>query len=262
MRSVRIIVYLCSLVGTMSGHSKWHQIRFKKGLTDAKRGKVFTKHAALVALAAKGGGDPDKNPALRLAIDNAKSDNTPNDNIERAIKKGTGEDKSGGDIIEVTYEGYGPGGIAVIVNAVTDNKNRTAQSVRHTFSSHGGNLGESGSVGYMFDLKGRIKVVGSGNGDEDELAIIDSGAEDLEALGDDEYLVTTAANDLAAVREALKDAGFNIASAEREYVAKAINDVADKAMADKILKFMDVLEDDDDVSTVASNFDIPDEFME
>jgi YebC/PmpR family DNA-binding regulatory protein len=161
----------------MSGHSKWHSIRHKKGAADAARGKIFTRHAKLITIAARDGGDPEMNPSLRLAIDNAKKENMPNANIERAIKKGTGEDKDGTQFFEITYEGYAPGGIAVLVSTFTDNKNRTVSSIRSIFSKNGGNLGESGSVSFMFHKKGIILV--SNPSDEIEMAAIEAGAEDV-----------------------------------------------------------------------------------
>ena len=246
----------------MSGHSKWHSIKHKKGAADAKRGKIFTQHAKMITLAAQSGGDPDMNPSLRAAIDRAKMDNTPNNNIERAIKKGTGELKDGAALVETSYEGYGPGGVAIYVKAITDNKNRTLPKVRQCFTKHGGKLGSDGCVAWMFELKGMIVMDIAGRDMEEvEMAVIEAGAEDMEADGDT-MTVTTGFQDLGPVKQALEAAGFNIENATVEYVAKEQTKVDDESTAKKILKIMEDLEDDDDVTDVASNFDISEEILE
>lgn len=246
----------------MSGHSKWHSIKHKKGAADAKRGKIFTMHSKLITIAAKeGGGDPEMNAALRAAIDNAKSANMPNANIDKAVKRGTGELKDGAIFEEVMYEGYGPAGIAVYVQALTDNKNRTVANVKSVFTKNGGNMGSTGSVGYLFHKKGRIVVKADPSKFDDvELAAIDAGAEDIER-GDDMVEVYTGPTDLHNVKKGLEDAGFEIESSELTYEPENTVEVADEDKARKILKFMEALEDDDDVSNVYSNFDIPDEVM-
>ncbi len=248
----------------MSGHSKWHSIKHKKGAADAKRGKIFTKHAKLIAIAARdGGGDPDMNPGLRSAIANAKSDNVPNSNIEKAVKRGTGEDKDAANYVEVMYEGFGPAGTAMYVQVITDNKNRSLTSVKTIFNKNGGNMGEAGTVGWMFERKGVIeaKIPTGKDPDEAELEIIDAGAEDLEKEGS-EVEIKTADTDLAKVRDNLEKAGFHIERAEISYVAKDPVKVDSPDEAKKVLKLMDALEDDEDVANVYSNFDIPDEIME
>ncbi|MBN2086827.1 YebC/PmpR family DNA-binding transcriptional regulator [Candidatus Peregrinibacteria bacterium] len=247
----------------MSGHSKWHSIKHKKGAADAKRGKVFTRHANLITIAARsGGGDPDMNPTLRLAIDNAKRENVPNDNIERAIKRGSGEGKDGVEIVEILYEGYGPGGTAVMVECLSDNKNRTYTNIRTVFNKRGGNLGASGSVAWMFERKGVITINTEGkNEDEIELTAIDSGAEDIEKDGN-MMEITTAPNDLNAVADALKKAGAQTEQAEVLFVPSQTVKIEDADTAKKIMDFIDAIEEDPDVSNVSSNFDISDELME
>lgn len=243
----------------MSGHSKWHSIRHKKGANDAARGKVFTRHAKLITIAARDGGDPEMNPGLRLAIDNAKKENMPNNNIDRAIKKGTGEDKDGAQLLEITYEGYAPGGVAILVETLTDNKNRTVSSVRSTFTKAGGNLGESGSVAFMFSKKGVILV--NNSNDDIEMAAIESGAEDVSPDGD--FLeVTTEPKELFAIKKSLEGAGAEIESAEVKLLPANTVEVNDEATAKKIIYLLQNLEDNDDVSSVSSNVDIPEEIME
>ena len=246
----------------MSGHSKWHSIKHKKGAADAKRGKIFTMHSKLITIAAKeGGGDPEMNSSLRTAIDNAKSANMPNANIDKAIKRGTGELKDAAIFEEVMYEGYGPAGIAVYVQTLTDNKNRTVANVKSVFTKNGGNMGQAGSVGYLFHKKGRIVVKANADKFDDvELAAIDAGAEDI-VRGDDMIEVYTGPGDLHAVKKGLEDAGFEIESSELTYEPENTVEVADEDKARKILKFMEALEEDDDVSNVFSNFDISDEVM-
>src|ERR671912_1275619 len=198
----------------MAGHSKWAGIKHKRAIDDARRGKLFTKLARAITVAAKeGGGDVEGNPALALAVQKAKDASMPKDNIERAIAKGTGADSDAEAFEAVVYEGYGPGGVAILVEALTDNRNRTGSEVRHTFSKHGGSLGEPGSVAWTFEKKGEIVVDGSRYSEDDLLAAIDAGAEDV-ALDGDVWEVVTGPADLAAVRDALADAGVAIESAE------------------------------------------------
>lgn len=243
----------------MSGHSKWHSIRHQKGANDAARGKVFTRHAKLITIAAREGGDPDMNPGLRLAIDNAKKENMPNNNIERAIKKGTGEDKDGVPMEELIYEGYAPGGIAVLVSCLTDNKNRTVASVRSTFSKGGGSLGESGSVAFLFSKKGVVLIT---NLNEDiELTAIDAGAEDV-VNNENEAEIITDAKDLFSVKKALEDAGAEIASAELRLIPATTVAITDESTARKIVNLIQNLEDDDDVTSVSANFDIPEDILQ
>ncbi len=246
----------------MSGHSKWHSIKHKKGAADAKRGKIFTRHANLITIAAKQGGDVDMNPALRLTIDNAKKENVPNSNIERAIKRGTGELKDGNELVEIVYEGYGPAGTAVIVECLTDNKNRTYTNVKTIFNKKGGNLGGSGCVAWMFDRKGLITIQSnSGLSEELELAAIDAGAEDIKVEGNLVEIFTdpTSLND---VNDKLKETGADIENAEVQLIAKDGVSIESQEEAKKILDFMDTLEEDPDVMNVSSNFDISDELMQ
>lgn len=246
----------------MSGHSKWNSIKHKKGAADAKRGKVFTRHAHLITIAAQGGGDPEMNPSLRIAIDNAKKENVPNANIEKAVKKGTGELKDGTEITEVTYEGYGPGGTAIIVDCLTDNKNRSFTNVRTIFGKKGGNLGNTGSVAWMFDRKGMITLKKEDlDLDEAELAAIDAGADDVQR--EDEHLeIYTDPMQLNAVAVKLKEAGFKVEKTELRLIPNQTVKIEDEATARKVLEFMEALEDDQDVSEVTSNFDLNDELME
>ncbi len=256
----------------MSGHSKWHSIKHKKGLIDAQRGKIFTRHANLITIAARKGGDPDMNPSLRFAIDNAKKDNVPNTNVERAIKRGTGELKGAAEIVEINYEGYGPAGIAVIVECLTDNKNRAFTNIRTIFGKSGGNLGESGGVSWMFERKGVITLniedknpafgseAAQARRDEVELLAIDAGAQDIERDGALMY-VYTAPNNLHAVTENLKKSGFEPKSAELQMIPKQTVKIEDEKNAKKVLDFMDTLEEDQDVNNVYSNFDISEELM-
>jgi len=243
----------------MSGHSKWHSIRHKKGIADAKRGKIFTRHANLITIAARqGGGDPDMNAILRLTIENAKKENTPNANIERAIKRGTGELKEGGELIELTYEGYGPAGTAVIVECLTNNKNRTYTNIRTIFNKKGGSLGGSSSVAWMFDHKGVITVQAE-NDDTDsiEMAGIEAGAQDTKAEGT-LVEIYTSPGALSEVNEKLKKQNIKIENAEVLLVPRDSIKIEDEGDAKKVLEFMDALEDDPDVTNVSSNFDISD----
>jgi YebC/PmpR family DNA-binding regulatory protein len=239
----------------MSGHSKWHSIKHKKAIVDQRRGQHFTKLARAVTVAAReGGGDPDGNPGLALAIQKARDASMPKDNIERAIAKGTGEGVDADQIETVLYEGYGPGGVALLIEALTDNRNRTGADVRHALSKHGGNLGEPGSVSYLFDKQGVI-VVDAARYDEDDLmAAIDAGAEDI-SLDDDVYEIITAPGDLVAVREALGVAGIEIESADVTQRPKSRVPV-DEGDAGRLLKLIDMLEESDDVSAVHANFDV------
>lgn len=247
----------------MSGHSKWHSIKHKKGAADAKRGKIFTKHAKLITIAAReGGGDTETNPGLRTAIDNAKTDNVPNSNIERAIKRGTGDLKEGAEISEVMYEAYGPEGIALYIQAVTDNKNRTVANVKSTLGKHGGNMGTSGSVAYLFHQKGLILINASSDKHEDiELHAIDAGADDVKSENNNVEIYTNPKS-LNDVKEKLENAGYKIESSTITFIPETEVPVTDEKKAEKILKLMDVLEDDEDITNVYSNFDISDEIME
>ena len=247
----------------MSGHSKWHSIKHKKGAADAKRGKIFTQHAKMIALAAQqGGGDIDTNPALRAAIDRAKLDNLPNANIDRAIKRGTGELKEGSTLSEVVYEGYGPGGVAVYVHVVTDNKNRAVSNVRNIFTKHGGSLGEAGCVGWMFERKGLILLNTAGmDADTIEMTVIESGADDL-TLNGDVTEVITAYQDLNTVKHNLEQAGMKIEKAELIFHAKEQMKIDNESTAGKIVRLMEALEEDEDVTLVSSNFDISEEILE
>ena len=244
----------------MSGHSKWNNIKNKKGKEDAKKGRVFTKMARYIMVAAReGGGDPDYNPSLKMAIDKAKSYNMPNDNIDRAIKKGTGEDDDT-HYEEVTYEGYGPSGIAVMVKTLTDNRNRTAPEMRHAFDHNGGNLGTSGCVSFMFDNVGMIYIPAKDGVDLDEamMVAIDSGAKDVD--GDEEGLeVTTSPEDFAAVRDSLEDAGFQPELAEITYLPQNEVELTTEDDIKKMEKLIDALEDNDDVQDIYHNWKEADE---
>jgi YebC/PmpR family DNA-binding regulatory protein len=247
----------------MSGHSKWSSIKHKKGAADAKRGKLFSKLSRAIIVAAKeGGGDPANNLALQNAIEKARSYSMPKDNIDRAIAKGTGEGADGASFEVVVYEGYAADGVAVLVEALTDNRNRTAADVRHAFAKHGGSLGTSGAVAWLFERRGVVVVSGEGV-DEDELtlAAAEGGAEDVAADGS-VFEVTAAPESLAAVREALESAGFPVDSADVAMVPKTTVEVADEATARKVMKLIDVLEDSDDVQEVWANFDIPEQVLE
>lgn len=238
----------------MAGHSKWSNIKRRKGAQDAKRGKIFMRHAKEIYTAAKeGGGDPDTNPTLRTAIDNAQADNVPKDNIVRNIKKATGT-LEGVSYEEITYEGYGPGGVAVIVEVLTDNRNRTASEVRHAFSKHGGNLGENGSVSFMFDRKGYIVILNEeGNIDEDEMTLeaIEAGAEDI-ATEDNAYEIFTTPDDFKQVCDHLKESGYELEEAEVTFIPQTYTELNDKD-EEKMNKLLDMLEDEEDVQDVHSN---------
>ena len=238
----------------MAGHSKWHNIQRRKGAQDAKRGKIFMRHAKFIYTAAKqGGGDPDMNPALRAAIDKAKADNMPNDNIDRAIKKATGT-LDGANYEEITYEGYGPGGIAIIVHVLTDNRNRAASEVRHAFSKFGGNLGESGCVSFMFNRKGYIVIMNKDNQiDEDELTLeaIEAGAEDIEVT-DGVFEVYTESGDFEAVQAHLQKNGYDVEEAEITLIPETYNELP-KDQAENVLNLIDMLEENEDVQDVYHN---------
>jgi YebC/PmpR family DNA-binding regulatory protein len=239
----------------MSGHSKWHSIKHKKGALDAKRGKLFTKFIKEITVAARsGGGDPDANARLRKAINDAKAGNMPNDTIDRAIRRGTGEEE-GVHYDEITYEGYGPGGVALMVQSMTDNRNRTVAEIRHIFSKNGGNLGESGSVGWMFEKKGYIVVEKASKSEEElfELAI-DAGADDLRD-DEDNFEIITSPDAFDAVLTAVKGAGVEPHVAEVEMVPQNYIKL-EGADARQMLKLMEALEDHDDVQKVSANFDI------
>jgi len=246
----------------MSGHSKWSTIKRKKGANDAKRGKIFTRLIKEITVAARsGGGDPEGNPRLRSAISNAKSENMPKDNIARAIKKGTGE--IAGEVYdEIMYEGYGPGGVAVLVECLTDNRNRTVADVRHYFAKSNGNLGESGCVSWMFDKKGLIQVDKEGVS-EDELMdqALEAGAEDV-VDEESEFHVLTAAEEFDDVRGALEEAGVTFLEASVTMIPQNTVEVTDEKIARSLIKLMDSLEDHDDVQNVSANFDIDDALME
>lgn len=243
----------------MSGHSKWANIKHKKGKADAARGKIFTKIGREIAIAVRdGGSDPAVNGKLRDIVAKAKSNNMPNDSIARSIKKAAGEL---GDVMyeEIVYEGYAPGGVAVIVEVITDNRNRTASDVRHCFAKNGGNLGTTGSVGFMFDEKGVLIVEREPGSDEDEMMMmaLEAGAEDISAL-DDVYEIYTTPSDFSAVREELEKQGLSFLSAEVQKIPQNTVDVDDETIV-KIQKMLDMLDDNDDVQDVYHNANLPEE---
>src|ERR687896_2585045 len=248
----------------MSGHSKWSSIKHKKGAADAKRGKLFSKLSrAIIVAAREGGPDPEGNSALATAIQKARDNSMPKDNIERAVARGAGAGGDGDAAYEtVTYEGYGPGGVAVFVEALTDNRNRTAAEIRHVFTKNDGNLGTSGAVAWLFERRGVVLVAADG-ADEDELtlAAAEGGADDVSRDGSS-FQVTSAPESLPTVREAVEAAGFVIESAELTMVPKTTVEVEDESAAKKILRLMDALEENDDVQDVFSNFDIPERVLE
>jgi YebC/PmpR family DNA-binding regulatory protein len=246
----------------MSGHSKWASIKHKKAATDAKRGQLFTKLARAIAVAAReGGGDPDANFTLAAAIEKARGYSMPKDNIQRAIDRGTGAGGADAQIERVLYEGYGPGGAAIMVEALTDNRNRTGSEIRHAFDRHGGSLGEPGSVAWQFEKKGVILVDASRYGEEDLLAAIDAGADDVAEDGD-VLKVTAEPSSLAAVRAALEQAGVEPQSAELSMEPTAVVEVAGESEARALIRLMEALDDHDDVEAVHANFDIPEALLE
>jgi YebC/PmpR family DNA-binding regulatory protein len=245
----------------MSGHSKWSSIKHRKAAVDAKRGQQFTKLARAITVAAReGGGDPAANPGLASAVQKARDFSMPKDNIQRAIDRGTGAGADAAAIERVVFEGYGPGGAAILVEALTDNRNRTSAEVRHAFSKHGGNLGEPGSVGWIFEKRGIVVVDGSRYGEDDLIAAIDAGAEDVEEDGDLLKVISDPAQ-LSAVREALEAAGVEIQSSDLAMEPKSTVEVGEGS-ARTLLRLLDALEDQDDVNEVHANFDIPEEVLE
>ena len=239
----------------MSGHSKWSTIKRKKGAADAKRGKIFTTLIKEITIAARlGGGDESANPRLRQAIDKAKGANMPADNIKRAIQKGTGE-LPGTSYDEYVYEGYGPAGVAIMMEVLTDNKNRTVAEIRHLMTKHGGNLGENGSVSWMFNKKGQIIIEKGGQNEDAMLEIaLECGAEDFETE-DEEFIITTDPSELMEVRDQLQSQGIEIKSAEVELIPNNLQTVEQKDV-EKVLNLLEVLEDHEDIKNVYANFDI------
>ena len=247
----------------MSGHSKWSSIKHKKGAADAKRGKLFSKLSrAIIVAAREGGADPEGNASLATAIQKARDASMPKDNIERAIARGAGTATDGEVFETVTYEGYGPEGVAVFVEALTDNRNRTAAEVRHVFAKHEGNLGTSGAVAWLFERKG-VLIVPADGVDEETLMLVaaDGGAEDIELDGSS-FQVISAPDDLAAVRAALDEAGIAYDSADLTLLPKTTVSVEDEGAAKKLVRLMDALEDNDDIQAVYANFDIPEGILE
>lgn len=246
----------------MSGHSKWASIKHKKAIVDSRRGQQFTKLARAITVAARdGGGDPSGNAALENAIAKAKAASMPKDNIERAIAKGTGEGGDANAIESVLYEGYGPAGVALLVETLTDNRNRTGADVRHLFTKFGGSLGEPGSVGYLFDKKGVITIDSDACSEDDLMVAVEAGAEDVT---EDEgvFEVVTELSDFAAVRTALQEAGIEMQEAELVYRAKSLVPVPHEGQVGKLMRLIDALEENDDVDAVHANFDVPAEMLE
>lgn len=245
----------------MAGHSKWANIKHKKAAQDKKRGKIFTRLIRELMVAAKhGGGDVSCNPALRLALDNAKAENMPKDTIDRAIKRGTGEIE-GADYVEIVYEGYGPSGVAIICKSLTDNRTRTVANVRTAFGKNGGTLGDNGSVAWMFENKGII-IYPSSICSEDEIfeSAIEAGADDVET-SDDEYRILTEVEDFAIVRDALAEKYGKAEDADLDYIVKTPNPVTDIEAAKKVFKLIEAIEDDDDIQSVTSNMELSDELI-
>ncbi|MDU6065158.1 MAG: YebC/PmpR family DNA-binding transcriptional regulator [Anaerococcus sp.] len=245
----------------MSGHNKWSKIKNKKGSEDARRGKIFTKLGRNISVAVREGGDnPEYNPALKVAIDKAKAENMPNDNIERAIKKASG-DTNGANFERIIYEGYAKDGVAVIVDCLTDNKNRTAPDIRHIFDKNGGNLGTDGSVMFMFNRKGLIEIEKDGiDFDELMLNVIDLGAEDV-SDEDDVYQIITSVEDFQTVLDGVKEANYKLSKADISYLADNLID-AQESNNKQIMKLIDALEDNDDVQEVYTNWNVPDNIEE
>jgi YebC/PmpR family DNA-binding regulatory protein len=247
----------------VSGHSKWSSIKHKKGAADAKRGKLFSKLSRAIIVAAKEGGpDPAANLALQNAVEKARSYSMPKDNIERAIAKGAGEGADGASFETVVYEGYGPEGVAVLVEALTDNRNRTASDVRHLFTKHGGNLGATGAVAWQFERRGIVLVPAEGV-DEDELLLVaaDAGADDVELDGST-FQVSSAPEALTRVREAIEAAGLPVSAAELSMIPRSTVEIADERVARTVVRLVEGLEDSDDVQDVYANFDIPEHVLE
>jgi len=246
----------------LSGHSKWSSIKHKKGAADKKRGQLFSKLSrAIIVAAREGGPDPGGNLALQNAVEKARSYSMPKDNIERAIARGSGADADAAAYETVVYEGYAAGGVAILVEALTDNRNRTAADVRAAFAKHEGNLGTSGAVAWQFERHGVVLVSADADEDELTLAAAEGGAQDV-GLDGSTFQITAAPEDLTAVREAVEGAGFTVESAELTMVPKTTVDVEDENTAKKILRLMDALEENDDVQEVYSNFDIPERVLE
>ena len=245
----------------MAGHSTWASIKHKKKAVDAKRGQLFTKLSRAITVAAReGGGDPDGNPSLALAVQKARDASMPKDNIERAIAKGTGADSEADAYESVVYEGYGPGGVAILVEALTDNRNRTGAEIRHLFTRSGGSLGEPGSVAWTFEKKGEIVVDGGRYSEDDLLPAIDAGAEDL-AMDGDVWEIVTEPSELATVRAALEEAGVELQSAELAQRATTRTPV-DEDRVGSLMRLIESLEDHDDVQAVHANFDVDAEVLE
>jgi YebC/PmpR family DNA-binding regulatory protein len=246
----------------VSGHSKWSSIKHKKGAADAKRGQLFSKLSrAIIVAAREGGPDPEGNATLATAIQKARDNSMPKDNIERAIARGTGAGVDGEAYETVTYEGYGPNGVAVLVEAVTDNRNRTAADIRHVFAKNDGNLGTSGAVSWLFERKGVILVPESADEEDVMLVAADAGAEDVSREGSS-YDVICAPDDLQAVRAALEEAGIEVESAELTMLPKTTIQIEDEAAARKLLRLMDALDENDDVQDVYANFDMPEGILQ
>ena len=247
----------------MSGHSKWSTIKHKKGAADAKRGKLFTKLSKAIIVAAKeGGSDPAANLSLQNAVEKARSYSMPKDTIERAIARGAGTDADAAAYETIVYEGYGPDGVAVLVEALTDNRNRTASDVRHTFAKHGGNLGTTGAVAWLFERRG-VVLVDADSVDEDELtlAAAEGGADDVELDGT-VFQVSSPPESLSSVRDAIEAAGIEVQSAALTMIPKTTVEVADEPAAKKLIRLIEELEDNDDVQEVSANFDIPEQVLE
>ena len=245
----------------MSGHSKWHSIKHKKGAADAKRGKLFSKLARAITVAARdGGGDIDGNPTLATAVQKARDASMPKDKIQKAIDVGTGAGADSAAIERILFEGYGPAGVAVLVEALTDNRTRASAEIRHAFSKHGGSLGEPGSVAWIFEKRGAIVVDGNRYGEDDLMAAIDAGAEDVREEGE-QLRVLTEPTDLTAVKAALEDAGVEIVSAGLATEPKSTVELKGHD-AERVLKLLDALDEDDDVDEVYANFDIPEDVLE
>ncbi|OLT37285.1 transcriptional regulator [Actinomadura sp. CNU-125] len=246
----------------MSGHSKWATTKHKKAALDAKRGKLFAKLIKNIEVAARtGGGDPDANPTLYDAIYKAKKNSVPNDNIERARKRGAGEEAGGADWQNITYEGYAPGGVAVLIECLTDNRNRAASEVRVALTRNGGSLADPGSVSYMFTRKGVVIVPKNGTSEDDVMmAVLDAGAEEVNELDEENFEVVSEAGDLVAVRTALQEAGIDYESAESKFLP-SVSVPLDEENAKKVFRLLDALEDSDDVQDVYANFDVSDDVL-